>query len=82
MDEALGLVGEAIAALGRDDPGMARAAMAEAAGANKSLAAVADAMAFATTELENEGVVSDTAWNALADACPAELRAMVEFHRR
>jgi hypothetical protein len=80
-DPALSLVEEAIMALGRGDVAGARSAMAAAAAQERSLGAVADAMAFAAAELEAEGAVSPAAWNALTDACPAELRSVVEAWR-
>lgn len=82
MDDALAVVGEAISALGRGDPATARAAMSEAVARKHDLGAIADAMALATAQLEAEGEVSAAAWNVLADACPAELRPVVEMWRR
>jgi hypothetical protein len=82
MDDALDVVEEAITALGRGDPVTARSAISEAAKRHRGLGAIADAMTLASTELEREGWISDGAWNALADACPAELRPLVEMWRR
>lgn len=82
MEESLVQVAEAITALGRDDPGAARAAMAGAVAKDRALSSLADAVAYATAELESEGAVSVVAWNALADACPQELRSVVEMSRR
>lgn len=81
MDAALTRVGEAIAALGREDSGAARSAMAEAAVADRTLAPLADVMAFATAQLETDGAVSEAAWNSLADACPPELRELIDTWR-
>jgi len=80
-DPILSLVEEAIMSLGRGDVGGARSAMAVAVAQDRSLEAVADAIAFATAELETDGEVSPSAWNALTDACPAELRGVVEAWR-
>jgi len=81
MDDALAVVAEAIRALGQRDPATARAAMAEAVDRDRDLGRIADAMALVSTELESEGSISDAAWNALADACPAELRHLIELGR-
>lgn len=81
MDDALALVAEAIGALGRRDPATARSAMAEAVDRDRGLGPVADAMALVSTELESEGSISDAGWNALADACPSELRHLIELGR-
>lgn len=80
-DSTLALVEDAIGSLGRGDSAAARAAMAEAAHHDRSLGAVADAMAYATAELESDGSVSPAAWNAIADACPPPLRGVVEAWR-
>jgi hypothetical protein len=80
-DPSLSLVEEAIVALGRGDVAAARSAMAAATAQERSLDAVADAVAYAAAELEAEGAVSPAAWNALTDACPAELRSVVEAWR-
>ncbi len=82
MEEALEVVEEAIAALGRGDPDSARAAMAEATGGGRDLRGLADAMALATAELEADGAISDGAWDTLADACPVELHPVIEMWRR
>jgi hypothetical protein len=82
MADARGDVEEAIAALGRGDVDGARSSMFRAVATDRSLGGVADAMALACDELENEGEVSPPAWNILADACPDELRPAVESWRR
>lgn len=68
-------------ALGRGDVAAARSAMAAAVVQERGLGAVADAVTFAAAELEADGAVSPAAWNALTDACPAELRSVVEAWR-
>lgn len=55
--------------------------MAVAVATDPKLGAVADAVDFAASELEQEGELSPAAWNALADACPPELRPLVEQWR-
>lgn len=82
MSDPLALMGEAIAALGRGDPAAARAATSAAASADPALGALADSVGMATSELESDGKVSAAAWNSVADACPAELRGMIEEWRR
>lgn len=81
MADALHLVAEAIAALGNHDPAGARLAMAAAVDADRNLAGVADAVHLAASILEAEGEVPASAWNAIADACPGEVRATVEAWR-
>lgn len=82
MAEAEGELEEVVSALGRGDPDDARAGMARAMAADRKLGAVADAVALACAELEHEGEISPSAWNALADACPPDLRPLVESWRR
>ena len=72
---------EAIAALGRGDAGIARAEMATAVAADPSLQSTADAVALACHRLDTDGGVDQGTWNVLADACPAELRDLVEGTR-
>lgn len=81
-DDPLRRVEAAIAALGRADADSARATMAAAVAADRSLAPLADAMALATSELEREGRISSTAWDVLADACPKAVRDSIEVWRR
>jgi hypothetical protein len=82
MADAVGEVEEAIAGLGRGDPDAARNAIVRAVISDRSLGPVADAVALACAELEGDGEISPAAWNALADACPAEARPAVEAWRR
>jgi hypothetical protein len=74
-------LGEAIAALGRADAGTARAEMATAVVADPSLQSTADAVALACHRLDTDGRLDQATWNVLADACPAELRDLVEGTR-
>lgn len=82
MADAVGELEDAVSALGRGDPDDARAAMARAIAADRTLGHVADAVALACAELERDGEISPAAWNALADVCPSELRPVVESWRR
>lgn len=82
MADAVGELEEAVSALGRGDPDDARAAMARAFVADRKLGPVADVVALACAELESEGEISPSAWNALADVCPPEVRPAVESWRR
>lgn len=79
--DALTLLSEAIASLGRRDAAAARAATSAAVASDPSLAAVADSVGMATSEMEAEGEISPASWNAIADACPGELRSVVEMWR-
>jgi hypothetical protein len=81
VTSALDFVEEAIVALGRGDPATARSAMSAAVVNDRSLGAVADAVSLAASELEADGEVSPSAWNALTDACAPELRGIVEQWR-
>ena len=45
------------------------------------LNAVADAVERACEDLETDGEISPHTWNFLADACPPDLRRMVEAWR-
>lgn len=82
MADTVGELGEAIAALGRGDPVDARAAGARAMVIDGSLGAVADVIVLACAELESEGELSPSTWNALSDVCPPEVRPTVESWRR
>ena len=70
---------EAIRALGRDDPASARTFMAEATAIDPGLGPLADIVHLACQELESDGEVTTSTWNALADAVAAEgMLAVVE----
>lgn len=72
---------EAISALGRADASAALTEMARAVAADPTLAAVADAVGLAASQLEADAEIPAATWNALADVCPAELRGDVEQAR-
>ena len=82
MAEARSEVEAAIAALASGDVDGARVAITDAVALDPRLNAVADAVAHACDELEQEGELSPEAWNILADACPPDLRRVVEAWRR
>ena len=81
MTEARSEVEEAIAALGRGDVDGAREAIAQAVAIDPKLNAVADAVERACEDLETDGEIWPHTWNFLADACPPDLRRMVEAWR-
>jgi hypothetical protein len=73
---------EAIRAVGRGDVAGARIAVTQAYDVDHGLAALVDAVYLACAEIEEEGGVSTSTWNGLADAVPsAELVAVVEASR-
>jgi len=73
---------EAIRAVGRRDVAAARIAVAQAYDLDHALAAMVDAVYLACAELEEEGGMSISTWNGLADAVPTEtLLAVVESSR-
>lgn len=55
--------------------------MAHAVALDRALSSLADAVAFATAELEADDQVPEPAWNAIADTCPPELLGAVEAAR-
>lgn len=63
---------EAIRALGRNDPASARTFIAEAAALDTRLGPLADIVHLACQELETDGEVTTSTWNALADAVASE----------
>lgn len=70
---------EAIRALGRNDPASARTFIAEAAALDTRLGPLADIVHLACQELETDGEVTTSTWNALADAVVSEgMLAVVE----
>jgi hypothetical protein len=80
--KAHAFVEEAIRALARKDVAGARTAVAEAHDADHSLGAVADAIYFACWQIEEDGLVTTSAWNTLADAVgPGPLLSVVEESR-
>jgi hypothetical protein len=73
---------EAIRALGRHDPASARTFISAAVDLDPSLGPMADIVFLACQELEADGEVSESTWNALADAVAGEgLFAVVEGSR-
>lgn len=60
---------------------MARSAAILSLSADRSLYALADIIALGASELEAEGEVSPSTWNALGDVCPTELRSTIELWR-
>jgi hypothetical protein len=73
---------EAIRAVGRRDVPGARIAVAQAYEMDHALGALVDAVHLACAELEEEGIVTTSTWNGLADAVPsASLVAVVEASR-
>ncbi len=73
---------EAIRAVGRHDVAGARIAVAQAYDLDHALGALVDAVHLACAEIEEEGEVSISTWNGLADAVPsATLVAVVESSR-
>jgi hypothetical protein len=80
--KAQAFVEEAIRAVARGDVAAARTAVAEAYDADHSLGAVADAINFACWQIEEDGRVSTSAWNTIADAVgTGHLLAVVEESR-
>jgi hypothetical protein len=72
---------EAVEALGRSDPALARSALGGVRGFTPALGAIFVAVGVAATELEVAGEVTPGTWDALADAVPSELRGLVEASR-
>ena len=80
--KAQAFVEEAIRAVARKDVTGARTAVAEAYDADHSLGAVADAIYLACGQLEENGRVTTSTWNTLADAVgPGPLLSVVEESR-
>ncbi|HEY7470458.1 MAG TPA: hypothetical protein VIC07_13110 [Acidimicrobiia bacterium] len=74
---------EAILAVGRGDVAGARIAVAQAYDIDHALAALVDAVHLACAEIEEDGTVSTSTWNTLADAvAPGHLLVVVESSRQ
>ncbi|HEY4607296.1 MAG TPA: hypothetical protein VIH55_06565 [Acidimicrobiia bacterium] len=73
---------EAIRAVGRHDVADAHIAVAQAYDLDHSLGALVDAVHLACAEIDEEGWVSTSTWNTLADAVPSgHLLVVVESSR-
>lgn len=73
---------DAIRALGRGDVPAARTAIAQAFDVDHKIGPVADAVYLACAEIEEEGNVSTSTWNTLADAVASpSLVAEIEANR-
>ena len=73
---------EAIRALGRLDVAVARTAISQAFDADHGIGQLADAVYLACAEIEDDGKVTTSTWNTLADAVDSpELLAEVESNR-
>ena len=73
---------EAIRAVGLRDVPLARTAIAQAFEVDHRIGPLADAIHLACAEIEEEGEVAISTWNALADAVDsADLFAVVEASR-
>ena len=83
MDQkARGPAEEAIQALGRLDAPLARSCVAEAYDLDHKLGPLADTVYLACAEIEDDGRVTTSTWNTLADAVgPGPLVAVVETSR-
>jgi hypothetical protein len=80
--KALAFAEEAIRAVGREDVAGARIAVIQAYDLDHGLAALVDAVHLACAEIEEEGGVSTSTWNGLADAVASDsLVAIVEASR-
>lgn len=79
--KAEAFVDEAIRAVGRRDVAGARIAVIQAYDLDHDLAALVDAVHLACAEIEEDGGVSTSTWNGLADAVPSDLVAVVEASR-
>jgi hypothetical protein len=80
--KAVAFVEEAIRAVARGDVGAARTAVAGAYDADHTLGAVADAIYLACWQIEEDGQVTTSTWNTLADAVgPGPLSSVVEESR-
>jgi hypothetical protein len=75
-------VEEAIRAIGRGDVASARIAVGQAYEIDHTLGALVDAVYLACSEVEEDGRVSTSTWNGLADSVPSgPLRAVIESSR-
>ena len=73
---------EGIRAVGRSDAALARTFIAQAYEVDRDVAPLADAVYLACSEIEEEGDVSTSTWNTLADAVDSsDLYAAVEASR-
>lgn len=73
---------EAIRAIGRLDAPLARTSITQAYDLDHSLDALADTVHLACAEIEEEGRVSTSSWNTLADAIGSgQLLGVVESSR-
>lgn len=72
---------EAVFSLSRGDAAGARSEMAVAAAADPALRGVADTVALACAQLDADGTIEASTWDALADSSPLELRDIVESMR-
>lgn len=80
--EAQGFVEEAIGAIGRRDVPAARMAIAQAYDVDRKIGPLADVIHLACWEIEEDGGVSISTWNTLADAVDSpQLAAIVESSR-
>jgi len=80
--KAVAFVEEAIRAVARSDVAGARTAVAAAYDVDHSLGAVADVIYFACWQIEEDGRVTTSTWNILADAVgPGPLLSVVEESR-
>lgn len=80
--KAVAFAEEAVRAVGRHDVPGARIAVVQAFDIDHALGALVDAVYLACAEIEEDGGVSTSTWNGLADAVPSEvLLAVVESVR-
>lgn len=81
QNQALSAAEAALEALGRKDPVSARAAVSTAVERDETgtFSSFADAVYLAASEMEENGDISESAWNQLADAIgPGPLQGIVE----
>lgn len=80
--DAQGFAEEAIRAIGRGDVAAAQMAISQAFDADRKIGPLADAIHLACWEIEEEGGVTTSTWNMLADAVDSpQLLALVESSR-
>jgi hypothetical protein len=80
--KAMAFAEEAIRAVGRHDVAGARIAVIQAYDLDHSVGALVDAVHLACAEIEEDGGVSTSTWNGLADAVSSDaLVAVVESSR-
>jgi hypothetical protein len=72
---------EAVQAVGRRDVTTARISVVQAFDIDHVLGAMVDAVHLACAEIEEDGGVSTSTWNVLADAVPGGLQPLVESVR-